>query len=74
MSSQSTTPATNGTGMPGAAKATMVNVRSVPSVGTSTCLNSVPEHEAQALRRSKNRAPHAVHSFATRCGSSPSTR
>ena len=55
--SQSTTADTNGTGMPGAAKATIVNVGTVPSVATSTCLKSVPKHEAQALRRSKYRAP-----------------
>ena len=33
-----------------------------------------PAAAAQALRRSKKRAPHAVHSLATRCGSSPSSR
>ena len=33
-------------------------------------VNSVPKQLAQALRRSKNRAPHDVHSWATRCGSS----
>ena len=72
--SQSTTAATNGTGMPGAAKDTMVNVRTSPVVATSDNLNSVLPHEAQALRRSKKRAPQDVHSWATRCGSSPSTR
>ena len=72
--SQSTTAATKGTGMPGAANDTMVYARTAPSVATATGANAVPEHEAQALRRSKNRAPHAVHSWATRCGSSPSTR
>ena len=40
----------------------------------STLVNSVPPQLAQALRRSKNRAPQAVHSLATRWGSSPSTR
>ena len=60
--------------MPGAAKATMVKVRTSPVVGMSTRLNSVPSHEAQALRRSKKRAPQLVHSLATRCGSSPNTR
>jgi hypothetical protein len=54
--------------------ATIVNVVSVPSVGSSICLKSVPKHPAQALRRSKNLAPHEVHSLATRCGLSPSTR
>ena len=72
--SQSTTPATNGTGMPGAAYATMVKVRSSPSVGMSTVRNSVCPHDAQALRRSKKRAPHTVHSCATRWGRSPNTR
>ncbi|MEZ5206705.1 MAG: hypothetical protein R2690_06925 [Acidimicrobiales bacterium] len=62
MPPQSTTPATNGTGTPGAANDTMVKVTSSPAVGTSTAWNDVPEHEAQALRRSKKRAPHASHS------------
>ncbi len=57
--SQSTMPATKGTGTPGAANATMVNDRRVPSLEISTCLKSVALHEAHALRRSKNRAPHA---------------
>ena len=52
----------------------MVNAFSSPSVATAASLNSVAKHEAQALRRSKNRAPQLVHSLATRCGSSPSTR
>ena len=52
----------------------MVNALSSPSVATAASLNSVAKHEAQALRRSKNRAPQLVHSLATRCGSSPSTR
>ena len=68
------TPATNGTGMPGAANDTMVNAVSSPSVATSASRNSVPEQFAQALRRSKKRAPHVVHSWATRWGASPSTR
>jgi hypothetical protein len=72
--SQSTTPATNGTGTPGAANATIVNARSSPVVGTATGLNSVLSHAAHALRRSKNRAPQLVHSLARRWGSSPSTR
>ena len=41
--SQSTTPATNGTGMPGAANATIVNACSSPSVATSTFRKSVAE-------------------------------
>jgi hypothetical protein len=68
------TPATNGTGTPGDAKATMVNALSSPSLAIGESLNSVAKHAAQALRRSKNRAPQLVHSLATRCGSSPSTR
>ncbi len=36
--------------------------------------NSVPEQPAQALRRSKKRAPQDVHSLATRWGWSPRTR
>ena len=72
--SQSTTAATKGTGIPGAANETMVKARTSPLVGTSTFLNSVASQAAQALRRSKKRAPHEVHSLATRCGSSPSTR
>ena len=72
--SQSTTAATKGTGTPGAAKATMVKARTSPAVAMSTVLNSVFPQLAQALRRSKKRAPQSVHSWATRCGSSPSTR
>src|SRR5262249_3128630 len=72
--SQSMTPATNGTGTPGAANATIVYARSSPSVGTSTARKSVALHLAHALRRSKKRAPQLVHSLATRCGWSPSTR
>ena len=60
--------------MPGAANDTIVNDRTSPSVATRAWRNSVPQQAAQALRRSKNRAPHDVHSCATRCGSSPSTR
>ena len=46
--------------MPGAANETMVNARTSPSVATSApwrtrCRSTT----AQALRRSKNRAPHA---------------
>ena len=61
---------------PGAAKATIVNVRTSPSVAIvdrrgTRCRSSA----AQALRRSKKRAPQVVHSLATRWGSpSPSTR
>jgi hypothetical protein len=39
----------------------MVNVRTSPSVATGTRAKPVPKHAAQALRRSKNLAPHAVH-------------
>ena len=52
----------------------MVKVRTSPVVATSAGLNAVLPQEAQALRRSKKRAPQDVHSWATRCGSSPSTR
>jgi hypothetical protein len=52
----------------------MVNERTSPVVATGVSLNDVPLHEAQALRRSKKRAPHCVHSWATRWGSSPRTR
>ena len=38
MPSQSTTEATNGVGMPGAAKVTIVNARTAPSVATGTRL------------------------------------
>jgi len=58
---QSTMADTKGTGMPGAAKATMVNERTVPSVAMDTSSNEVPKHDAHALRRSKKRAPHDVH-------------
>jgi hypothetical protein len=58
--------AANGTGTPGAANVTIVNERTTPSVAILTFLKSVAKHEAQALRRSKKRAPHAVHSFAVR--------
>jgi hypothetical protein len=71
---QSTMAATNGTGTPGEANVTMVKDLTMPSVGTDTFLKSVLKHAAHALRRSKKRAPHAVHSFASRCGLSPSTR
>jgi hypothetical protein len=66
---QSTTPATNGTSTPSAANATMVNERRVPVVATGTSLNSRSPQLAHALRRSKNRAEHEVHSCATRWGS-----
>ena len=58
---QSTTAATKGTGTPGAAKVTMVNDRTMPSVARSTFSNVVFEQLAHALRRSKNRALHEVH-------------
>src|SRR3546814_18983878 len=61
--SQSTTPATKGTGTPGAAKATIVKARSSPSVGTLAFSKVVPLQEAQALRRSKKRAPQDAHSM-----------
>src|SRR4051812_38991608 len=60
--SQSTTPATNGTSTPGAANATIVNDRNSPSVAIGTVLKSSAKQLAQALRRSKNRAPQLVHS------------
>ena len=66
--SQSTTAATNGIGMPGAASATIVNARTSPSRATSTSRNSVPKHDAHALRRSKSRAPHDGALVRTRCG------
>ena len=72
--SLSETAATNGTGTPGAAKATIVKARTSPSVAMSTFSNEVPKQPAQALRRSKKRAPHDVHWCATRCGWSPRTR
>lgn len=59
---------------PGAAMDTIVNARTSPSIATSNLVNSVADHRAQALRRSKNRAPHAVHFLATRCGRYPSTK
>src|SRR5207302_10392137 len=71
---QSMTDATNGTGMPGAAIDTIVNARSTPSLSIGTLWNPVAPHDAHALRRSKYRAPHEVHSFASRCGCSPNTR
>jgi len=63
---QSMIAATNGTGTPGEANVTMVNERTSPSVAMSTGRKSVAKHPAQALRRSKIRAPQDVHSFATR--------
>ena len=67
--SQSTTPATNGTGTPGAAKA-HDGERPHLALGGDRDLRELGgrSSEAQALRRSKNRAPQAVHSLATRCG------
>ena len=50
---QSTMADTNGTGTPGAAKVTIVNDRTSPSVATSAAPNSVPQQFAHALRRSK---------------------
>ena len=49
--SQSTTADTNGTGMPGAAMATIVNVLTVPSVDTGTWANSVPPGVKSLLDR-----------------------
>lgn len=59
---QSTTAATNGTGMPGAAIDTIVKARTSPTVATSADVKWMPPQEAQALRRSKNLAPQLVHS------------
>ena len=59
--SQSITAATNGTGTPGAANATMVKVRTTPEVEIATVSNWLAPQLAQAFRRSKNRAPHEVH-------------
>ena len=73
--SQSITAATNGTSTPGAANVTIVNERTSPVVAISASVNSVPKQPAQALRRSKYRAPQPMHSWAIRCGSpSSSTR
>jgi hypothetical protein len=72
--SQSMTAGTNGTGIPGAARETMVNARTSPSVSTGTRAKLVPLHAAQALRRSKNLAPHASHWLASRWGLDPRTR
>ena len=52
----------------------MVKARTSPLVAMSALVNSVLPHLAQALRRSKKRAPHEVHSLATRCGESPSSK
>ena len=52
-------------------KLAAVNVHTSPSVGTSTVRNSSPSHAAHAFRRSKNLAPQAAHSCATKCGCSP---
>ena len=57
---------TYGAGMPGAARCTMVKARSVARFLTRAFLNSVAPQLAQALRRSKNRAPQLVHSWARR--------
>ena len=65
---QSTTAATNGVGIPGAANATMVNARTVPSVAIGTVANSVAKHLAHALRRSKYLEAQLTHSCATKCG------
>ncbi len=59
---QSTSDAVKGTGIPGAAKVTIVKARTSPSVARRTVVNSVAAQLAQPLRRSKYRAPHAVHS------------
>jgi hypothetical protein len=71
---QSTIAETKGTSIPGAAKDTIVKVRTTPWVGMSTDWKSVAEQAAQAFLRSKKRALQFVHSLATRWGSSPSTR
>src|SRR3954451_24553560 len=73
--SRSTTDETYGTGTPGAAWCTMANDRTTPVVPSVLLVNSRLAQRAQALRRSKNSAPHLVHSLASRCGSpSSSTR
>src|SRR3954447_22045667 len=72
--SQSTTAATNGTGTPGAAIETIVNALTMPLVSIGTCFHWSFSQLAQALRRSKKRAPHCVHSWATRCGSGSNAR
>ncbi len=51
-------------GDPGAANETIVNALTTPVVAMSTFVISSPSQAAQARRWSKNRAPHAVHSFA----------
>ena len=72
--SQSITAEANGTVTPGAANVTMVKARTMPSVAMSTLSKVVAKHDAQALRRSKNRAPQEVQRLATRWGWSASTR
>jgi hypothetical protein len=68
------TAGTKGTGIPGAARETMVNDRTSPSVATGTRVKLVPLQAAQALRRLKNLAPHSVHWLASRWGEGPRTR
>ena len=65
---------TYGAGIPGAARCTIVNALSLAALSTGTLRNSRRPHLAQALRRSKKRAPQFVHSFATRWGREPSCR
>ena len=72
--SQSITAAVKGTSTPGAANVTMVNERTSPWVAIATVRKSLAKQPAQALRRSKYRAPHDVHSCATRWGGLSSTR
>ena len=68
---QSTTAATYGTGIPGAANDDD-GERPHLALGRDGDLREFGAAQAaQALRRSKNRAPQVVHSLATRCGSPP---
>ena len=60
--------------MPGAARCTIVNAFSRAPLRTRAFLNSRLPQWAQALRRSKNRAPQFVHSLAERYGRCPSRR
>ena len=66
--------ATNGTGMPGAANDTIVNARTSPSVGHVGLAERRAEARRARVAAVEEPRAAAVHSFATRCGSSPSTR
>src|SRR4051794_32481022 len=70
---RSTVADTYGVGTPGAARCTIVKLRTTPCVPNFSWWNARFPQLAQALRRSKYLAPHESHTVAARCGSPSST-